>query len=187
MFPGPEGGSCSSFPCGSAGKESAHNAGDPGFDSWVGKVPWRRERLPTPVFLGFPCGSAGKESACNAGDPGFHPWVGKIPWRRERLPTSVFWPAGFHGLYSPGGCKESDMIEWLSHSPRPSLPPPCSSPSLGPLSPPSAGAPVPLPAALSRPLRVPVPTGVSERKAAGPHLQLPGQPGCRAVLRQLAV
>ena len=22
----------------------------PGFDSWAGKIPWRRERLPTPVF-----------------------------------------------------------------------------------------------------------------------------------------
>ena len=22
----------------------------PGFDPWVGKIPWRRERLPTPVF-----------------------------------------------------------------------------------------------------------------------------------------
>ena len=21
-----------------------------GFDAWVGKIPWRRERLPTPVF-----------------------------------------------------------------------------------------------------------------------------------------
>ena len=30
------------------------------FDSWVGKIPWRRERLPTPVFLSFPCGSAVK-------------------------------------------------------------------------------------------------------------------------------
>ena len=37
-------------------------------DSWVGKVCWRRDRLPTPVFLGFPCGSAGKESPCNVGD-----------------------------------------------------------------------------------------------------------------------
>ena len=36
--------------CGSAGKESACNAGGPGFDSWVEKIPWRRERLPTPVF-----------------------------------------------------------------------------------------------------------------------------------------
>ena len=67
----------------------------PGFDPWVGKIPWRRERLPTPVFwpgefhglyspwgrkesdtterlslslLGFPGGSAGKESSCSAGD-----------------------------------------------------------------------------------------------------------------------
>ena len=23
----------------------------PGFDPWVGKIPWRRERQPTPVFL----------------------------------------------------------------------------------------------------------------------------------------
>ena len=29
-------------------------------DSWVGKFPWRRDRLPTPVFLGFPGGSVVK-------------------------------------------------------------------------------------------------------------------------------
>ena len=23
------------------------------FGSWVGKIPWRRDRLPTPVFLGL--------------------------------------------------------------------------------------------------------------------------------------
>ena len=34
----------------------------------VGKIPWRRDRLSTPVFLGFPDGSAGKESTCNVGD-----------------------------------------------------------------------------------------------------------------------
>ena len=39
------------------------------------------------------------------------PWVGKIPWRMERLPTPVFWPGDFHGLYSPGGHKKSDMTE----------------------------------------------------------------------------
>ena len=42
------------FPGGSADKESACNAGDlgssPGFDPWVGKIPWGRERLTTPVF-----------------------------------------------------------------------------------------------------------------------------------------
>ena len=37
------------------------------FDSWVWKI-WRRDRLPTAVFLVFPCDSAGKESAGNVGD-----------------------------------------------------------------------------------------------------------------------
>ena len=37
-------------------------------NSWVGKILWRRDRLPTPVFLSFPCGSAGRESTSNAGD-----------------------------------------------------------------------------------------------------------------------
>ena len=129
--------------------------GRPWFNFWVRKIPWRRERLPTPGFLSFSCGSAGKESACNAGDPssipgsgkscgegigyplqyswvslvtqlvrihlqygrpGFDLWVGKIPWRRERLSTPVFWPGEFHGLYSPWGRKESDMTELLSLS-----------------------------------------------------------------------
>ena len=39
----------SGFPCGSAGKESTCSV-RPGFNPWVGKVPWRRERLATPVF-----------------------------------------------------------------------------------------------------------------------------------------
>ena len=38
------------FPCGSAGKESSYNAGRPGFDPWVGKIPWRKEWLSTPVL-----------------------------------------------------------------------------------------------------------------------------------------
>ena len=64
--------------------------------------------------MGFPGGSDGKESACNVGRPGFDPWVRKIPWRWERLPMPVFWPGEFHGLCSPWGRKESDMIEQLS-------------------------------------------------------------------------
>ena len=43
------------------------------FDSWVGKFPWRRDRLPTPVFLGFPNGLDDKESTCNVGDLGSIP------------------------------------------------------------------------------------------------------------------
>ena len=38
------------FPSGSTGKESICNAGDLGSIPWVGKISWRRERLPTPVF-----------------------------------------------------------------------------------------------------------------------------------------
>ena len=43
------------------------------------KISWRRDRLPTPVFLGFPCGSAGKESACSVGDLGLIPGLGRSP------------------------------------------------------------------------------------------------------------
>ena len=45
--------------------------------SRVGKIPWRRDRLLTPVFLGFPSDSDGKESTCNAGDPGLNPGSGR--------------------------------------------------------------------------------------------------------------
>ena len=61
------------FPDSSVGNESACNAGDPGLIPGLGRFPWRRDKLPTPVFLGFPAGSAGKESACNAEDLGSVP------------------------------------------------------------------------------------------------------------------
>ena len=39
------------FPCSSVSKESACSAGDPEFDPWVGKIPWRRKWQPNPVSL----------------------------------------------------------------------------------------------------------------------------------------
>ena len=45
----------------------------------VGKISWRSDKLPTPVFLGFPGGSDGKESACNAGDLDSIPRLGRSP------------------------------------------------------------------------------------------------------------
>ena len=33
-----------------------------GFDSWVGKIPWRREQLPTPEFHGLYSPQGHKES-----------------------------------------------------------------------------------------------------------------------------
>ena len=44
------------------------------FDSWVSKLPWRRDSLPTQVFLGFPRGSDGKESAVQ------ETWVRSLGW-----------------------------------------------------------------------------------------------------------
>ena len=58
----------------------------PQFDSWVKKFHWKRDRLPTPVFLGFPCGSAGKESARNVGDLGSIPGLGRSPGEGNGYP-----------------------------------------------------------------------------------------------------
>ena len=47
---------------------------------------WRRDRLPTPVFLGFPCGLAGKESTCNVGDLGLIPGLARSPGEGKGYP-----------------------------------------------------------------------------------------------------
>ena len=39
------------FPDGSAVIEPARQCRRPGFDLWVRKIPWKREWLPTPIFL----------------------------------------------------------------------------------------------------------------------------------------
>ena len=39
-----------------------------------------------------------------------------ILWRRKWQSIPVFWPIKFYGLYSPWGCKESDMTERVSLS-----------------------------------------------------------------------
>ena len=39
------------LPCCLSGKESTCQCKDGRFDPWVGKIPWRREWQPTPVFL----------------------------------------------------------------------------------------------------------------------------------------
>ena len=86
-------------------------------DSWVGKIPWRRDRLPTPVFLGLPGGSGGKESACNVGNLDSIPGLERSPGGGHG--NLVFLPAETHGQtglmgYSPWGHKELDMTERLS-------------------------------------------------------------------------
>ena len=79
--------------------------------------PWRRDRLPTPVFLGFPGGSAGEESARNGGDLSLIPGLGRSLGEGNGNPL-LFWHGEFHGQRSltgnsPWGHKEADMTERL--------------------------------------------------------------------------
>ena len=77
------------FPGGSTGNESSCKAGDPGS---IPESESRRNRLPTPAFLGFSGGSDSKDSTCNERDLRFKPLVGKIPWRRAWQLNPVFFP-----------------------------------------------------------------------------------------------
>ena len=65
------------FPGGSYGKESAYKAGDPGFD------PWRREWLPTPIFL--PGEFHGQRSLA-----GYTPWGHRESDMTKRLTLSLY-------------------------------------------------------------------------------------------------
>ena len=59
---------------------------------------WRRDRLPTPVFLGSPGSSAGKESACNARDLGSIPGLGRAPGE------GIGYPLQYSGLENSMDC-----------------------------------------------------------------------------------
>ena len=50
------------------------------FDSWVRKIYWRRDRLPTPVVLGLPLWLSWKRIHLQGGRPGFDPWVWSLGW-----------------------------------------------------------------------------------------------------------
>ena len=67
----------------------------------VGKIHWRRDRLPTPVFLAFPCGSDGKEYTCNEGDLGLIPGLGRSPGEGKGFPLQ------YSGL--------ENTTDWIDH------------------------------------------------------------------------
>ena len=69
-----------------------------GFNLWVGKICWRRDKLPTPVFWGLPCGSASKEYASNVQDLGLIPELGRSPGQEKGFPLE------YSGLENSMGC-----------------------------------------------------------------------------------
>ena len=82
----------------------------------LGRSPWRRDWLPTPVFSGFPGGSDGKESACNVRDLGSIPGLGKSPGGGHGNPFQCSCLESPHEQrslvgYSPWGHKESQNSE----------------------------------------------------------------------------
>jgi len=78
------------------------------FESCIGKIPWRRNRLPAPVFLGSPGGSDSKESAFNMRNLGSIPGLGRssgegnsYPLQYSGLENSMdggAWQATVHGV-----------------------------------------------------------------------------------------
>ena len=88
----------------------------PQFNSWVGKIPWRRDRLPTSVFLGFPCGSAGKESACNVGDLVLIPELERSSRKGKGYPYQYYglensWTIG-HGVAKSRTTEQISLSQW---------------------------------------------------------------------------
>ena len=86
------------FPGSSGGKIIRLQCRRPWFNSWVRKIPWRRDRLPTPVFLGFSGGSASKEFTCNGTDLGLVPGLGRSPGEGKGYPFQ------HSGLENPMDC-----------------------------------------------------------------------------------
>ena len=87
-----------------------------GFNPWVAKIPWRRDRLSTGVFMGFSGGSESQESACNAGDSGLIPGLGRSPGGghgNQHQYSCLEDPHGQRSLVGYGlqGLKESDTTE----------------------------------------------------------------------------
>ena len=72
--------------------------GRPGFDLWVGKIPWRRKWQPTPVLL--PGKFYGQRSL-----------VGYSPWGREESDTTE--PLHFHFSLSCIGEGNGNPLQFL--------------------------------------------------------------------------
>ena len=60
--------------------------GRPWFNSWVGKIHWRWDRLPNPSILGLPLWLNWSRIHLQWGRHGFDPWIGKIPGEGKDYP-----------------------------------------------------------------------------------------------------
>ena len=83
------------------------------YDISIAALPLRRDRLPTPVFLGFPGGLVSKESTCNEGDMVSVPGLGRPSGGGHGDPLQYFCLENPHGQRSlvgssPWGRKELD-------------------------------------------------------------------------------
>ena len=88
----------------------------PWFNSWVRKIPWKRDRPPTPVFLSFPSGSDGKEFDCNVGDLGLIPGLGRSPGGGHGNPLQYSCLENPHGQRSLAGVHGvATSWTWLSN------------------------------------------------------------------------
>ena len=103
------------FPDSSVGKESSCNAGDPGSIPGSGRSAGEGIGYP----LQYSWASVVAQLVKNLPTM-WETWVLSLGWEdpleKGKVPTPVTWPGEFHGLYSPRGCKESDMTERLSLS-----------------------------------------------------------------------
>ena len=75
----------------------------PGFDLWVGQIPWRREWQPIPVF--FPGDSQGQRSLA-----GYRLWFCKVSDTTEVTSTSSFTPGWLQVLNTRG--RQGAETEW---------------------------------------------------------------------------
>ena len=92
-----------SFPGSTAGKESTCNAGDL-VQFLVQWIPWRRDRLPTPVFLGLPGGSEVKKPPAMQETWVRSPCLGRYPGEGHGNPLQNSCLESPHGQRSLAGC-----------------------------------------------------------------------------------
>ena len=82
-------------------------------DSWLGKIRWRRDRLPTPVFLGFPVVQLVKNLPAIR-----EPWVQSLHWEdpleKGKATHSSILAWRIPWTIQSMGHKQLDMTEQLS-------------------------------------------------------------------------